>query len=147
MFPAVVLYAVSAVYFAGVMVRLMLTLTPVVCILSAITFSSTLDNYLNEKEGATLVEPQVKKIAPAKTDHDTHKRRKKEKEREKDKDLSDMVCFQHQMQMQIGFSSVFHSLCCVIYFSLLHSNSTRRPLQRMKFPARRKTKTRCLALI
>lgn len=86
----IVLYAVSAVYFAGVMVRLMLTLTPVVCILSAITFSSTLDNYLNEKEGATLVEPQVKKIAPAKTDHDTHKRRKKEKEREKDKDLSDM---------------------------------------------------------
>ncbi|XP_001641089.2 dolichyl-diphosphooligosaccharide--protein glycosyltransferase subunit STT3B [Nematostella vectensis] len=42
----VVLYAVTAVYFAGVMVRLMLTLTPVVCILAAIAFSVTLDNYL-----------------------------------------------------------------------------------------------------
>ena len=35
----IVLYAVSAVYFAGVMVRLMLTLTPCVCVLSAIAFS------------------------------------------------------------------------------------------------------------
>ena len=40
------LYATTAVYFAGVMVRLMLTLTPVVCILAAIAFSVTLDNYL-----------------------------------------------------------------------------------------------------
>ena len=32
----IILYAVSAVYFAGVMVRLMLTLTPCVCILAAI---------------------------------------------------------------------------------------------------------------
>ena len=42
------LYATTAVYFAGVMVRLMLTLTPVVCILAAIAFSVTLDNYLVE---------------------------------------------------------------------------------------------------
>lgn len=40
----------SAVYFAGVMVRLMLTLTPVVCILAAIGFSTTLDNYLDDKD-------------------------------------------------------------------------------------------------
>ena len=32
----IILYAVSAVYFAGVMVRLMLTLTPCVCVLAAI---------------------------------------------------------------------------------------------------------------
>ncbi|CAH3023730.1 unnamed protein product [Porites evermanni] len=44
----VVLYATTAVYFAGVMVRLMLTLTPVVCILAAVAFSKTLDNYLVE---------------------------------------------------------------------------------------------------
>ncbi|XP_070550384.1 dolichyl-diphosphooligosaccharide--protein glycosyltransferase subunit STT3B-like [Ptychodera flava] len=42
----IVLYAISAVYFAGVMVRLMLTLTPIVCILAAIAFSKTLDHYL-----------------------------------------------------------------------------------------------------
>ncbi|KAL5510340.1 hypothetical protein EMCRGX_G005869 [Ephydatia muelleri] len=41
----VVLYAVSAVYFAGVMVRLMLTLTPIVCVCAAIAISYALDNY------------------------------------------------------------------------------------------------------
>lgn len=43
-----VLYALSAVYFAGVMVRLMLTLTPAVCILSGIAFSKIFENYLKE---------------------------------------------------------------------------------------------------
>lgn len=42
----IILYAVFASYFAGVMVRLMLTLTPCVCILAAIALSKTLDYYL-----------------------------------------------------------------------------------------------------
>uniref|UniRef100_H2ZLL1 Dolichyl-diphosphooligosaccharide--protein glycosyltransferase subunit STT3B n=1 Tax=Ciona savignyi TaxID=51511 RepID=H2ZLL1_CIOSA len=42
----VVLYAVFAAYFAGVMVRLMLTLTPVVCMLAGITFSATLSYFI-----------------------------------------------------------------------------------------------------
>jgi len=46
----IVLYACSAVYFAGVMVRLMLTLTPVVCVLSAVAFSKLLSLYLKEEE-------------------------------------------------------------------------------------------------
>jgi dolichyl-diphosphooligosaccharide--protein glycosyltransferase len=46
----IVLYAVSAVYFAGVMVRLMLTLTPCVCILAAIAFSTLFERYLKEEE-------------------------------------------------------------------------------------------------
>ena len=41
-----VLYAVSAVYFAGVMVRLMLTLTPIVCVLAAISVSHIMDTFL-----------------------------------------------------------------------------------------------------
>uniref|UniRef100_H0VQR1 Dolichyl-diphosphooligosaccharide--protein glycosyltransferase subunit STT3B n=1 Tax=Cavia porcellus TaxID=10141 RepID=H0VQR1_CAVPO len=44
----VALYAISAVYFAGVMVRLMLTLTPVVCILAAIAFSNVFEHYLGD---------------------------------------------------------------------------------------------------
>lgn len=48
----VVLYAISAVYFAGVMVRLMLTLTPVVCILSGVAFSGLLDVFLKEDNAA-----------------------------------------------------------------------------------------------
>lgn len=41
------MYVVTASYFAGVMVRLMLTLTPVVCVLAAVAFSVTLDNYIH----------------------------------------------------------------------------------------------------
>lgn len=41
-----VIYAVLASYFAGVMVRLMLTLTPVVCIASAMAVSQVLDSFL-----------------------------------------------------------------------------------------------------
>jgi dolichyl-diphosphooligosaccharide--protein glycosyltransferase len=50
----VIIYAVMASYFAGVMVRLMLTLTPVVCVASAVAFSSLLDTYIDagEPEGA-----------------------------------------------------------------------------------------------
>ncbi|KAH7731561.1 Dolichyl-diphosphooligosaccharide--protein glycosyltransferase subunit STT3B [Aphelenchoides avenae] len=42
----VILYAVTAVYFAGVMVRLMLTLTPVVCVLAGIAFSHTYEKFM-----------------------------------------------------------------------------------------------------
>ena len=45
---AVILYALSAVYFAGVMVRLMLTLTPVVCVLAAVGFSKVFSIYLRD---------------------------------------------------------------------------------------------------
>uniref|UniRef100_A0A8C6FIQ6 dolichyl-diphosphooligosaccharide--protein glycotransferase n=1 Tax=Moschus moschiferus TaxID=68415 RepID=A0A8C6FIQ6_MOSMO len=44
----VALYAISAVYFAGVVVRLMLTLTPVICMLSAIAFSNVFEHYLGD---------------------------------------------------------------------------------------------------
>lgn len=42
----IVIYAVLASYFAGVMVRLMLTLTPVVCVAAAMALSSILDAFL-----------------------------------------------------------------------------------------------------
>ncbi|KAJ3112073.1 oligosaccharyl transferase stt3 subunit [Phlyctochytrium bullatum] len=42
----VILYSVAASYFAGVMVRLMLTLTPIVCVAAAIAVSKLLDTYL-----------------------------------------------------------------------------------------------------
>lgn len=46
----VILYSVVGSYFAGVMVRLMLTLTPVVCVAAAIAFSSLLDTYIDPTE-------------------------------------------------------------------------------------------------
>merc|ERR1712198_8476 len=55
----IVLYAVSAVYFAGVMVRLMLTLTPCVCILAAIAFSKVFSIYLKEDETPKDDDPET----------------------------------------------------------------------------------------
>jgi len=52
-----ILYAVFSAYFAGVMVRLMLTLTPIVCILSAIAFSETFNKYLLPEEEPTPADP------------------------------------------------------------------------------------------
>ncbi|XP_065350852.1 dolichyl-diphosphooligosaccharide--protein glycosyltransferase subunit STT3B [Cloeon dipterum] len=52
----VVLYALSAVYFAGVMVRLMLTLTPVVCILAGIAFSRLFELYLKDEDPKTPID-------------------------------------------------------------------------------------------
>ena len=46
----VIIYAVMASYFAGVMVRLMLTLTPVVCVASAVAISTLLDTYIDPTE-------------------------------------------------------------------------------------------------
>ncbi len=43
----VVIYAVMASYFAGVMVRLMLTLTPIVCVAAALALSHILDTYMS----------------------------------------------------------------------------------------------------
>ncbi|KAM9907528.1 hypothetical protein OXX79_000898 [Metschnikowia pulcherrima] len=43
----VIIYGVFATYFAGVMVRLMLTLTPVICVSAAIALSKLFDAYMN----------------------------------------------------------------------------------------------------
>nr|OQO23640.1 Dolichyl-diphosphooligosaccharide--protein glycosyltransferase subunit stt3 [Rachicladosporium sp. CCFEE 5018] len=48
----IVIYAVLASYFAGVMVRLMLTLTPVVCVAAAMALSQILDTFTLATEPA-----------------------------------------------------------------------------------------------
>jgi len=72
----VVIYAVLASYFAGVMVRLMLTLTPVVCVAAALALSRILDAFLvstqpeppTEKSAATTTAAVKDKAASAVTD-------------------------------------------------------------------------------
>jgi dolichyl-diphosphooligosaccharide--protein glycosyltransferase len=46
----VIIYSVLASYFAGVMVRLMLTLTPVVCVAGAVAASSLYETYLDPRQ-------------------------------------------------------------------------------------------------
>ncbi|PYI25175.1 STT3 subunit of Oligosaccharyl transferase [Aspergillus indologenus CBS 114.80] len=47
----VIIYSVLASYFAGVMVRLMLTLTPIVCVAAALALSTILDTYVLASPG------------------------------------------------------------------------------------------------
>ncbi|RAL61539.1 hypothetical protein DID88_009578 [Monilinia fructigena] len=57
----VVVYAILASYFSGVMVRLMLTLTPIVCVAAALALSNILDTYLTFKspeEPTTITAPE-----------------------------------------------------------------------------------------
>ena len=72
LFQLVILYAVSAVYFAGVMVRLMLTLTPLVCSMASITASHLLDTFLDtsSKDGQ-IPSPQLT-ISPQLHVHNTY---------------------------------------------------------------------------
>ncbi|XP_033732994.1 dolichyl-diphosphooligosaccharide--protein glycosyltransferase subunit STT3B-like [Pecten maximus] len=83
----VVLYAIFASYFAGVMVRLMLTLTPIVCVLAAIAFSKTFEIYLKDDVPKTSVKETEKKTLDNKNDtlYDKVGKTKKVKE-EKPKD-------------------------------------------------------------
>lgn len=53
-----IIYAVLATYFAGVMVRLILTLTPVVCITSAIAFSEIIRSTYKSEVQTRAEEPQ-----------------------------------------------------------------------------------------
>ncbi|KAG1077469.1 hypothetical protein G6F42_024821 [Rhizopus arrhizus] len=72
----VIVYGIFASYFAGVMVRLMLTLTPVVCICGGMAISTLLDTYLDfsNTETAAVVAPsssaedEKKKKSAAKKD-------------------------------------------------------------------------------
>ena len=78
LFFAVVLYATTAVYFAGVMVRLMLTLTPVVCILAAVAFSKTLDNYLVEDRQDENKEAEGRDADAESSEEESDKKKRKD---------------------------------------------------------------------
>ncbi|XP_040581769.1 dolichyl-diphosphooligosaccharide--protein glycosyltransferase subunit STT3A [Lepeophtheirus salmonis] len=51
----IILYGITSVYFAGVMVRLMLVLAPVMCILSGIAISSSLSTYMKYLDSSSAV--------------------------------------------------------------------------------------------
>lgn len=57
-----ILYGVTSLYFAGVMVRLMLVLAPVMCILGGIGVSSLLLTYMKQLESNKVVEKKSRKF-------------------------------------------------------------------------------------
>ncbi|EUC54830.1 dolichyl-diphosphooligosaccharide-protein glycosyltransferase subunit STT3 [Rhizoctonia solani AG-3 Rhs1AP] len=70
----VIIYAVVASYFAGVMVRLMLTLTPCVCVSAAIAVSTLLDTYVDPEEPDAIEE-----ATPTESDPPTNTKKPKKK--------------------------------------------------------------------
>jgi len=56
----VILYSITSIYFAGVMVRLMLVLAPIMCIMSGIGISTTLAIYMKNIESETPAVPSSK---------------------------------------------------------------------------------------
>jgi dolichyl-diphosphooligosaccharide--protein glycosyltransferase len=79
----VIIYSIMASYFAGVMVRLMLTLTPVVCVAAAIAISTLLDTYVDPTEPDATTEAATHDISegvpPASTVPSTKKEKKAKK--------------------------------------------------------------------
>ena len=65
-----VIYAAFSCYFAGIMVRLMLTLTPVVCMLGGIALNVTFDHFFGEDNDENQVEKPVAKKEAKKNDED-----------------------------------------------------------------------------
>ncbi|CAA9998603.1 unnamed protein product [Nesidiocoris tenuis] len=57
-----ILYGVTSIYFAGVMVRLMLVLAPVMCILSGIAVSAMLSTYMKQVDPERGVEKKKNKL-------------------------------------------------------------------------------------
>jgi dolichyl-diphosphooligosaccharide---protein glycosyltransferase len=64
----IIIYAVLASYFAGVMVRLMLTLTPIVCVAAAMALSRILDVYLSWDEPKPTEEKEATKTISSPVD-------------------------------------------------------------------------------
>ena len=56
-----ILYAVTSVYFAGVMVRLILVLAPISCVVAAIGMSSTMSSYMSIIRGRASGEGKIEK--------------------------------------------------------------------------------------
>lgn len=89
----VILYAIFASYFAGVMVRLMLTLTPVVCVLAAIAFSKTFEIYLKDDAPKSSGKETSEEPAESKNDRlydKVGKTKKTKEEKPKDQDAMGM---------------------------------------------------------
>ena len=74
----VIIYALVGTYFAGVMVRLMLTLTPCVCVTAAVALSTVLDIYIDPRTPDIPTAASVSVTEPAGSEA-TSKKTKKDK--------------------------------------------------------------------
>ncbi|OAF72164.1 hypothetical protein A3Q56_00043 [Intoshia linei] len=57
-----VLYAITAVYFAGVMIRLMLTITPIACIMASVSLSNFYTSYMKTESNMKILSKNNKNL-------------------------------------------------------------------------------------
>lgn len=121
----VIIYAVVASYFAGVMVRLMLTLTPVVCVAAAIALSSLLDTYIDPIEPeapADEAQGAENESEPAPSNGQNATGATPKKAAKKAKDSSNVTASKKGEKSHgvFGIDSrlvvVIHALCMLIFF-------------------------------
>lgn len=72
----VIIYALVGTYFAGVMVRLMLTLTPCVCVTAAVALSTVLDVYIDPRMPDAKIPESDPVTDPSSSSEVTHKKKK-----------------------------------------------------------------------
>lgn len=106
-----IIYGVLCSYFAGVMVRLMLTLTPIICVCAAIALSELFDVYLN-----------VTDIFTSKNVEETD-----EKASKKSKSSVQLPIFQIAAKLVVVLSFAFYLFYFVLHCTWVTSNAYSSP--------------------
>uniref|UniRef100_A0A0K0DWV3 dolichyl-diphosphooligosaccharide--protein glycotransferase n=1 Tax=Strongyloides stercoralis TaxID=6248 RepID=A0A0K0DWV3_STRER len=122
----IILYALTAVYFAGVMIRLMLTLTPCVCVLAGIGFSYTMENFLKEVKENEDEKKNKKNTEEKKTYDKVTKDPKKTVEKSKEK-LGEFVEIGMNMRSIVSISMILLLVLYVVHCTWVTSNAYSHP--------------------
>lgn len=109
----VIIYSVLSAYFAGVMVRLMLTLTPVICVTGAIALSKLFDVYMNVVE---LFQDPVEEVEE-----------KKDQKKKKPKKAKRFPLFQLLSKAVVLSSFVYYLSYFVMHCTWVTSNAYSSP--------------------
>ncbi|KAH7326889.1 putative oligosaccharyltransferase [Rhizoctonia solani] len=120
----VVIYAVVASYFAGVMVRLMLTLTPCVCVSAAIAVSTLLDTYIDPEEPEPAEEPTPAPTAEGETQTQTQTQPKKSKKKSSGKKTG---IYGLDTRLAVIGNTIFLMLVFVLHCTWVTSNAYSSP--------------------
>lgn len=119
----IIIYGLLSAYFAGVMVRLMLTLTPVVCVAAAIALSKLFDVYMNVVDLFQDSEEEKPKEPEKKTD----KKKESDKKSVKIQKKKNFPVFQLLSKAIVLSSFVYYLGYFVLHCTWVTSNAYSSP--------------------
>ncbi|GEQ69217.1 hypothetical protein JCM33374_g2888 [Metschnikowia sp. JCM 33374] len=132
----VIIYGVFGTYFAGVMVRLMLTLTPVICVSAAIALSKLFDAYMNivdlfqtsdATESEVSEKKSAKKSASSETSNTTAAASTADKKTTKKTSTKSFPLFQILTKVVVLGSFVYYLFFFVLHCTWVTSNAYSSP--------------------